>query len=300
MKEQLAKMLRGPIRVFNRLTTKRYYRGHRTRPSALPFHRKILVLSPHVDDETIGMGATLVQYAKAKSHITLLYLTDSGGSMSNLPSDQVIKTRSDEAAALCQTIGGDITRLELGLPDAAPFPEGALEALKSAVSPEDYDAVFFPYLFDAHPVHMEVIKLVSSWMEPGPDYYMYEGNTPIHPHFIDAVSPMDDKLLKKRADLFDTFKSQPLFDFDVFQMLSLEKATLYPKAQALEVFATTTPDQLRQGLERLDALAYNPKDFPRIGNHRSMYKVFWKNQEKRREVEKAIGEVYGDENNPSS
>ncbi len=39
---------------------------------------------PHVDDETIGLGGTLLKHKEVNNQRALVYLTDGGGSTTNL------------------------------------------------------------------------------------------------------------------------------------------------------------------------------------------------------------------------
>jgi len=52
---------------------------------------RVLVLSPHPDDEAIGMGGTLAMHAAGGSEVTVVYLTDGGGL--DEPRDELIRTR---------------------------------------------------------------------------------------------------------------------------------------------------------------------------------------------------------------
>ena len=49
-----------------------------------PEGRRILVLAPHMDDETIGCGGALVRHARKGAHITVIFLTDSNGGSKTL------------------------------------------------------------------------------------------------------------------------------------------------------------------------------------------------------------------------
>ena len=41
-----------------------------------PGDGKVVVLSPHMDDETLGCGGTIARHAEAGAHVTVIFLTD--------------------------------------------------------------------------------------------------------------------------------------------------------------------------------------------------------------------------------
>jgi len=63
----------------------------------------VLVLSPHPDDEAIGMGGTLSRYLAKGSNVTVLYMTDGGGIGDSR--SELIVTRRQEAQAVGRTCG---------------------------------------------------------------------------------------------------------------------------------------------------------------------------------------------------
>ena len=52
--------------------------------------RKVLVVVPHVDDETIGLGATLNTHSKNGDEIYCAYVTDRSASISEIPKDKIV------------------------------------------------------------------------------------------------------------------------------------------------------------------------------------------------------------------
>ncbi len=69
--------------LLNRIYIWAYYSCFNTDNSAeeidLDEHDNIVVFSPHVDDETIGLGGTIIKYGKLGKNMTLVYLTDGSG-----------------------------------------------------------------------------------------------------------------------------------------------------------------------------------------------------------------------------
>lgn len=87
-----------------------------------------LVLAPHPDDETLGVGALIAQTAKAGRLAGLVYLTDGSGSHEAAQgrSGKLVSSRKREAAAALHRLTGSRSQLPLHLAwkDAAPAPPG--------------------------------------------------------------------------------------------------------------------------------------------------------------------------------
>src|SRR2546426_12131813 len=49
--------------------------------------RRVLVLAPHMDDEVLGCGGTLLQHARVGAQLTIVYLTDGRKGHGPFPAD---------------------------------------------------------------------------------------------------------------------------------------------------------------------------------------------------------------------
>lgn len=97
--------------------------------SATPWRAlRWLVLAPHPDDETLGVGALIAQTAKARRLAGLVYLTDGSGSHATAPGrpGKLVRVRKREAAAALRRLTGTRARppLHLDWTDAAPARPG--------------------------------------------------------------------------------------------------------------------------------------------------------------------------------
>jgi len=111
---------------------------------------RVLVLSPHPDDEAIGMGGTLSMHVAGGSHVTVLYLTDGGGLEE--PREEMIRTRRAEAESLGRALGIEQVfwdREDTRLSNDEPTVE-AMAALLRELDPEH---VYAPSIFDHHYDH---------------------------------------------------------------------------------------------------------------------------------------------------
>jgi len=69
--------------------------------------RKVLVISPHFDDEVIGCGGAIQRHLAAGQTVGILYITrgDCGDIRQGLDKEQSAAVRHDEAAQVCSSIG---------------------------------------------------------------------------------------------------------------------------------------------------------------------------------------------------
>jgi LmbE family N-acetylglucosaminyl deacetylase len=95
-------------------------------------HRSCLVLAPHPDDETLGVGATIMRKVRAGTPVHLVVATDGSKSPPGDPAE-VTALRDAELRAACAVLGlsdADVTRL--GFVDAELV--GREEALAAAIA----------------------------------------------------------------------------------------------------------------------------------------------------------------------
>jgi hypothetical protein len=92
---------------------------------------RVLILSPHPDDEAIGMGGALAMHAANGSDVTVLYMTDGGGL--DEPREEMIRTRRAEAEALGADLGVKQVfwdNVDTRLTNDAPTVEAMLRVLE--------------------------------------------------------------------------------------------------------------------------------------------------------------------------
>jgi len=149
----------------------------RLRPLIMPMPRgrRIAVIAPHPDDESIGAGGTLLAARSAGATIAALFLTDE-------PDPGVASVRRGEAVAACETLGA--TSHFLGLPECAiPVDVGtltafgtALDSLSGGAGP---DTLFVPFLADDHDDHRRANELLLRAVDGGrlrarPEIWAYQ------------------------------------------------------------------------------------------------------------------------------
>ena len=116
-----------------------------------------LVFAPHADDETFGMGGTLLKAADSGITTELVVMTDGalGGQGNGL-----VRIRQDEARLAAQKLGMRQPTF-LGLPDRGlKLDEATTNLVMAQIKRVGPAAVFFPGVFELHPDHRTTAALV--------------------------------------------------------------------------------------------------------------------------------------------
>src|SRR5262245_61292052 len=132
-------------------------------PSKLrvPVGHRILAISPHPDDETIGAGGLLLAHSKyAEISVITIFNGDGGGLLkdadrqSSTYKSRLVEMRLQELHAACAHFSGKVVG-DLGLSDGhIPGPaDCAVERLRDLVQSVRPDVVVLPWLLDNHADH---------------------------------------------------------------------------------------------------------------------------------------------------
>lgn len=118
---------------------------------------RVLVLSPHPDDEAIGAGGTLVAHVRAGSQVTVLYLTDGGGVGEER--GELIATRRAEAGAAGARLG--VEQIFWDNPDTRLSNDPAsVAALAEVLRERRPERVYMPSFFDTHYDHFATNQIL--------------------------------------------------------------------------------------------------------------------------------------------
>jgi LmbE family N-acetylglucosaminyl deacetylase len=148
---------------------------------------RILVLAPHMDDEMLGCGGTMLLHAY-KTEIHCLFATDGAGSPAPLlpwlgrVDADLAAVRRREALAAAATIGIPPENLRfLDLPDGALSARRSdlVAALTEAVTTIQPRFVFAPFRYDVHPDHVALNRAARAALRTLPaapallEYFIY-------------------------------------------------------------------------------------------------------------------------------
>lgn len=175
-----------------------------------PGAQRVLVLSPHFDDETIGCGGTIIRHVQKGAEVTVVFFTDGrfgSGSQANLEGaerqrhqESLMTVRRGEAAAALRTLGVNagvyLDAVETMLGSDSTLPS-RLGKILDDVRPE---VVYLPFFLEEHPDHRAVGRALLDATR-GRSYRFdcigYEVWTPLFPNCLVEIDGVVE--LKKRA-----------------------------------------------------------------------------------------------------
>jgi N-acetylglucosamine malate deacetylase 1 len=166
---------------------------------------RVLVLSPHPDDESVGCGGTLLRHVAQCDEVQIIFLTSGEKGGHGRSEAETIHLREREARQATKILG--IRQLEFW-----HEPDGALRATRAAV--ERLRAklknfrpgkIYVTHDREMHPDHRGAVRLLRRALQGAhgkrPDVLMYEVWTPTQQldEIVDISSYLKMKLVAVRA-----------------------------------------------------------------------------------------------------
>lgn len=164
---------------------------------------KCLCLTPHADDESIGMGGVLALYP---DNFEVVLLTDGRKGIKDVSVEQAVSTREEEFKCAMQNAG--IKKVSsLKIEDKKLL--SSFEAFKK-IDLQKYDYVFLPNILDQHPDHKAVSLLLKKLLErvkhkPDLKICFYEVWSALG--FVNAYVDISD-VVEKKKEMINCYKSQ--------------------------------------------------------------------------------------------
>jgi LmbE family N-acetylglucosaminyl deacetylase len=164
---------------------------------------KILVASPHPDDESIGCGGALAAHVADGDEVAVVFLTSGEEGMAGYPVDYARRWREREARKATGFLGVNALSF-LRLPDAGLGGEVAAAArgLAGVLRAERPDVVYVPHDGDDHLDHMATLAALRLALAdsgpPKPRLLGFEVWTPLN-HFDEIVDISDHMATKMLA-----------------------------------------------------------------------------------------------------
>ena len=182
--------------------------------------KKILIVSPHADDEILGCGGMISKFSKF--HIDVLICSNASIGAPELFSQKQIKKVRDEAKKCHQFLKIKKTFfLDLPAPQLDQFPVYKISNLiQKIIVKNNYDTVFMPSNSDLHldhkiiahstivatrPINRRKINLISYETLSETEWGIFENDKSFIPNLFINLSKRD---LDKKIKSFKIFKSQ--------------------------------------------------------------------------------------------
>ena len=206
--------------------------------------KRILVLSPHPDDEAIGCGGTLRKHVLAGDLVQVIVLTSGEKGGHGRPEAETIRIREKEARRAAKILGIQATEF-WHLPDGAVKPtRAAVNRLRVKLKQFKPDNIYLPHDREMHPDHLAAVHLLRTALPSRSarvksiTVFMFEVWTPMErmDHIEDISEHIQAKLAAIRAH-----KSQcAVVDFaEAFRGLARFRGEMHcwPEGEYAEAFA---------------------------------------------------------------
>jgi LmbE family N-acetylglucosaminyl deacetylase len=164
---------------------------------------RVLVISPHPDDEAIGCGGTLRKHVVQGDEVRVVFLTSGEKGGHGRPAGETARLREQEARAAGEILklgGVDFWREPDGEVRATPELVARLRGLLTAYCPQ---VVYVPHDREMHPDHRAAVELLRAALAglPPVEVLMFEVWTPLESfdHVEDISEFVDVKIAAVRS-----------------------------------------------------------------------------------------------------
>lgn len=165
-----------------------------------PRASKVLVLSPHPDDEAIGCAGILYQHYLAKEKITVVFLTDgSQGKTRGMSEEEIIRHRKEEAKKAAKVLGIHSIIFWNYKDRGLCVNKESIEKMRTLINTVIPDVVYLPYFIDEHQDHWITNKIfieACSKITYNFKVFTYEVWTPLIPNYLVNITKQMDKKLE--------------------------------------------------------------------------------------------------------
>ncbi len=135
----------------------------------LPPAKKVLILTPHPDDESFGCGGTIALYTSKGIEVNLAVIS-SGESIPKKFTgvNDILKAREDETLEASKVLGINNVYF-LGFPDGslALYKDDIGVRLSKLINDIEADIIFAPSPFDNHDDHIALSEIAIKFIETG-------------------------------------------------------------------------------------------------------------------------------------
>jgi LmbE family N-acetylglucosaminyl deacetylase len=130
------------------------YKRLRTQQADGLKERRVLVLSPHPDDDIIGCGGTIFKYHLKGAEITSVYMTDGRKGDPKYNEEDLVLIRREETKRASTIVGIDSLIFLDNRDSELASNSKTIKELSQIIQDIKPEAVFLPFLLDNHPDHI--------------------------------------------------------------------------------------------------------------------------------------------------
>ena len=170
--------------------------------------RRVLVLAPHPDDESLCCGGSLILHREHRDPVKVIFLTDGSASEHDgTTAEAISRLRQDEARKAASILG--VEDLEFwGVRDRTlSLDSGTMDRLVLTLNRYQPELIYLPSPLDFHPDHRATTDLLWSSIQKSQlpvKLAFFDLNRPIKINTLVDITPVVDR--KRRA--CDSYQSQ--------------------------------------------------------------------------------------------
>ena len=185
--------------VVRRFLVKMKRATHRAPPRLIvPRARRALVIAPHMDDEVIPCGGTLIILRENGAELHVTYVSDSSTGAKDVElATSLVRTRQQEASEVREFLKLKSATC-LGFPDGNLFRHepSIIDALSNQIKKVEPDLIFCPFPTDAHSDHMSCAWATAAATKRtnwGGSILAYEVWTPLWPNVAVDITQVAER-----------------------------------------------------------------------------------------------------------
>ena len=304
-KKIIKAILKYPLILVNRVYTYFYYKNSKVNENYIvddmfEGEKNILVVAPHVDDETIGAGGTLIKHRNRSDRISVVYVSDGGGSTTEGSREELIAERKREGMGVKDfLLAQSIYFLDEPDGNVNSNNDELVDKLVQILEKVNPSIIYTPFLIDGHRDHVEsalgVLKKKKKWNNDFSNIYMYEVNLPFKPSLINSISTMDKKIYEEKEKMYEIFKSQWAMGFSVFSLLNRRKRLIVGESYGGEVFVKTNVESSIKIMEFLNQSEFMAEHFKQLSSEYNLLMAFSKNSELKEKYSEIVKNTIAEE-----
>ncbi len=124
--------------------------------------RRVLILSPHPDDDIIACGGTIYRHHLAGSEITAVYMTDGRKGNYRYREEELIAIRQEEARRAAKIVGINKLIFLDNRDSELTASSKTIKELSKILTDLKPDAIFLPFILDNHHDHIATSQIFFS------------------------------------------------------------------------------------------------------------------------------------------
>jgi LmbE family N-acetylglucosaminyl deacetylase len=173
-----------------------------------PEGKRILVLSPHFDDDVIGCGGTLYKHILSGDEVTIIYFTDGREGDPDFSNKRMLEAIRKEEARSATAILGIDDLIFLDEPETRlKVNKRLLEMLAGVFDRLSPDLVYLPSFIENHIDHLELNRIFFRLVRQSNMEFnvcAYEAWSPILPNIVVDIG----QVIAKKEQALNEYKSQ--------------------------------------------------------------------------------------------